>query len=262
MVDADLSGGITPDFFTAVAQGSIPDSISGSRVGTNEVIPSTIFIILSNITSVTRIANLPPAAQQMQVVSSSANDTAAGTGAQQVELTYLTTPATGFQKKTETVTLNGLIPVLTVNTDIYRIDRFKVSRVGATGTSAGNISLQSVGGATTFEQIPALENDHRSAVHWVQKGFKTTVTDLIAGVSTIGGVIFVLIVFEEDSNGNVVGVANQIFEFGQGSFSHRFNTPPVVANLNGLEKGVLIAVKGRASNQAASGSFRFADLPI
>lgn len=259
MVDAELSGGITPSFFTAVAWGGIPDSTAGSRVGTNEVIPSTVFIILSNMTSVTRLSNFPPASQQMQVVSSSANDTAAGTGAQQVEITYLTSPAAGFQKKTEIVTLNGLAPVSTVNTDIYRIDRFKVSRVGATGTSAGNISLQSVGGATTFEQIPALENDYRSAVHWVPKGFKTTITDFIGGATTIGGVIFILIVFEEDASGNVVGVANQIFEFGQGGFSHNFDTPPVVINSNGLEKGVLIAVKGRAANQGASGSFRFID---
>ncbi len=262
MVDADLSGGITPDFFTAVAQGNIPNSTAGSRVGTNEVIPQAAFILLSNVTSVSSPSNFPSAAQQMQVVSSSAIDTAAGIGGQQVEITYLTTPASGFQKKTEIVTLNGTTPVLTTNTDLFRIDRFRVSRVGSQLFPTGNISLQSVGGATTFEQIPALTNVFRTAAHYVPKGFKTTVTDMLMGVSTIGGVIFILEAFEEDASGNVVVVGNEQVEFGQNAVSHQLQTPLVVSNPNGLIKGVVIVVRGRAANQAASGSFRFVDSPI
>lgn len=259
MVDADLSGGITPDFFTAVAQGMVPNHTAGSRVGTNEVIPQAAFILLSNVASVSAVANLPSAAQQMQVVSSSASDTALGTGAQQVEITYLTSAAA---KKTETVTLNGTTPVLTTNTDIFRIDRFRVSRTGTSLFALGDISLQSVGGATTFEKIPILTNVFRSAIHWIPKGFKTTVTDMLLGASTAGGVIFILEVFEEDADGNVVIVGNEQVELGQGALSHHFFTPPVVSNPNGKLMAVAIVVRGRASNQVASGSFRFIDSPI
>lgn len=262
MVDADLSGGVSPDFFTAVAQGSVPDSTAGSRVGTNEVIPQAAFILLSNVTSVSSVVNFPSTAQQMQVVSSSASDSVAGNGAQQVEITYLTTPAAGFQKKTETVTLNGITPVLTTNTDIFRIDRFRVSRAGSSLTALGNVSLQSVGGATTFEQIAALTNVFRTAIHWVPKGFKTTVPNVAFGATTVGGVIFLLEASEEDASGNVVFAANEQVEIGQSALVEELIPPLVVSNPNGLIKGVAIVVRGRASNQAASGSFQFIDQPL
>jgi len=262
VVDAELTGGITPDFFTAVALGMVPNHTAGTRLGTNDVIPQAAFILLSNVTSVTSVGNLPSAAQQMQVVSTSASDTAAGTGAQQVEITYLTTPAAGFQKKTEIVTLNGITPVLTTNTDIFRIDRFRVSRAGLMVTALGNVSLQSVGGAATFEIIPALTNVFRSAIHWVPKGFKTNVPYRSFGVTTTGGVTFILEAFEEDASGNVVVTGNDQFDLGQGVLAGQLIPPLVVSNPNGKMIGVAIVIRGRASNQAASGSFRFVDSPL
>lgn len=262
MSDIDVSGGITPDFFTAVAQGMVPGHTVGTRVGTNEVVPSAIFILLSNLSSISSVASLPSVAQQMQAISSSASDTALGTGAQQVEITYLTTPAAGFQKKTEIVTLNGTTPVLTTNTDIFRIDRFRVNRLGASLFALGNISLQSVGGATTFEQIPVLTNVFRSAIHWVPKGFKTVVTNVAFGSSTAGGVIFIVEGFEEDASGNVVVLGNEEIELSESALAEELIPPLVVSNPNGRAMAVAIVVRGRASNQTASGTFRFIDSPI
>lgn len=76
MVDADLVPG-APDL---IAGTGITGQTAGTRLGRNLVIPSTLYIILSNATSVTFPINVPAAPQQMQVVSSSALDTMGGIG--------------------------------------------------------------------------------------------------------------------------------------------------------------------------------------
>lgn len=90
---------------------------------------------------------------QRSIVSSSANDTAAGTGARQVTITYL--DASGNGPYTETVTLNGTTAVNTTNTNICYIEKMESTSVGSGGINAGIISLKSAtaGGGTTIGTI-------------------------------------------------------------------------------------------------------------
>lgn len=81
----------------------------------------------------------PTAQAQRSLVSSSAADAAAGTGARQVEITYVNNAMTA--QFTEIVTLNGLTPVNTVATNIRFIQRMRVVSVGSGGANAGTISL-------------------------------------------------------------------------------------------------------------------------
>lgn len=104
---------------------------------------------------------------QMQVVSTNANDTAAGTGVQKVHLHYLDT---NYNIQSEQVFLNGLTPVLTVATNILRINGFHAVQIGSGGTSAGNISLQAVGGAVTYGFITAGFDTARQAIYTVPAG--------------------------------------------------------------------------------------------
>lgn len=97
----------------------------------------------------------PTAPIQMQIVSSSASDAAAGTGIRTVTMDYLDT---NYMQQTITVTLNGLTPVLTVPTNILRINYFHAASVGSVGVAVGNISVQSVGGAVTYNIITAGRN--------------------------------------------------------------------------------------------------------
>lgn len=113
---------------------------------------------------------VPPAAPiQMQVVSSSANDTAAGTGARSVRIYYLDT---NYVAHDETVILNGTTPVLTAATNILRVNKMHVKTVGSSGVSAGNISLQAVGGAVTYSYMIAGRNLARQAIYTVPDGFR------------------------------------------------------------------------------------------
>lgn len=117
----------------------------------------------------TPIYVFPAAPMQMQVVSASANDAAAGTGIRSVLITYLDAD---YDVHQETVTLNGTTPVNTVATNILRVNGVRAVSVGSGGMAAGNISLQAVGGATTYSIIPAGRNLARQAIYTVPDGYK------------------------------------------------------------------------------------------
>lgn len=73
------------------------------------------------------------------VVSSSANDTSAGTGARTIRITYF--DQTGAGPFTEDKSLNGTSATNLVSTDHCFIDKIEVLTAGSTGTNAGTISL-------------------------------------------------------------------------------------------------------------------------
>ena len=94
---------------------------------------------------------MPFTAAQVEVVSTSANDTSGGTGIQQVMIDGL--DATGA-RQTETVTLNGVTAVTTTGSWTF-INMVHAESVGSGGQAAGDISIQSVGGGTEYTRIPA-----------------------------------------------------------------------------------------------------------
>lgn len=113
----------------------------------------------------TDIYVFPTVPQQMQLVSTSANDTAAGSGVQQVFLRYLDG---NYIEKEEIVTLNGLTPVLTVATDIIRVNRLRSERLGTvSGYSAGAISLTNTAGTVTYSILPAFANVSRQLIYTI-----------------------------------------------------------------------------------------------
>lgn len=254
----------SPTFFTAASLGNIPGAQTFSILGSSTVIPSSTFILLSNLTSSTRVSNFPVAAQQMQVVSTSANDAAAGTGAQQVEIDYLTDPAspTLFTRFKEIVTLNGITPVNTVSTGISRIEHMRVSRIGGTGVAQGSISLQSVGGATTFELIPAGENINRTCVHFVPNGYMSIVTDILVGTTTAAGVRFSFTDTPQDTVGNIVRNGLEEISLSESGIAKSLNTPFFMSNPNNKRLSFAVTVRGQAANQQGSGSFLAIDIPL
>lgn len=94
----------------------------------------------------------PAAAQQMEVVSSNANDTAAGTGVRKVMIHYLDT---SFITHEEEITLNGVTPVATTVINIYRVNCFHASAVGSGGVAAGNIDVRNLADTPVYSRILA-----------------------------------------------------------------------------------------------------------
>lgn len=109
----------------------------------------------------------PAAAQQMQIVSTSANDTAAGTGVRTIIMDYLDG---SYNPQQAIITLNGTTPVTTVATNILRINGFHATSVGSGGFAAGNISLTNIGATITYAYIETGFNSARQAIFTIPAG--------------------------------------------------------------------------------------------
>ena len=162
--------------------------LGGATTGTLNVMRSTAY-------------NEPAAAAQRSISSASAADTAAGTGAHTVEITYY--DGTGAGPFTETVTLNGTTFVATVATDIRFIEKMEVKTAGSGGVNAGVITLfvNNTGGGGTVGTIGVGNvvtsvGDNRTlwAHHYVATGqtahFSVLVAGVISGGSATNGQLF------------------------------------------------------------------------
>jgi hypothetical protein len=108
---------------------------------------------------------------QRSLVSSDANDAAAGTGARKVRVTYY--PATlASGPLTEDVILDGTTPVDMAATNVCFIERLDVIEVGSQGGNVGTISLKAAtaGGGVTVGTIAAGDNETNWCHHYVPTG--------------------------------------------------------------------------------------------
>lgn len=169
----------------ATDQSSIPVNVistpapspeaSGFEVGQIQT-AATTEVILRKATYTEQTTNA-----QRSLVSSSANDAAAGTGVRTVRITYYTASGTGpFQ---ETITLNGTTAVNTVATNICYIDKMDAITAGSGGAAAGNITVRSVtgGGGVAIKQISTGDLQSFDAVHYVATGQTLYITGLSTG---------------------------------------------------------------------------------
>lgn len=101
---------------------------------------------------------------QMQLVSSSVDDISPNSGVHSVLIHYL--DANGLEQYEE-VALNGTTPVATLATNIRWVQYIHSNTVGTTGAAIGDISIQSVGGATTYNVISAGGNMSLSSARMV-----------------------------------------------------------------------------------------------
>ena len=112
----------------------------------------------------------PASNAQRSISSANAADTAAGTGARQVLITYYDVNYTG--PYTEIVTLNGTTAVSTVNTNICFIEKMQVVTVGSGGANAGIITLyvNAAGGGGAIGTMAVGDNNTWWAHHYVPVG--------------------------------------------------------------------------------------------
>lgn len=233
-----------------------------SKIGFNSSLPTANFSFLSNTT----VSN--PIGQQAQVQSSSANDTLAGVGIQKVLITYFNT---NWVLKTEVVNMNGILPVLTVATDILRIEDFETFQVGTEQFAAGNITLTNIGATSTFAQIDLGQTRFMIALHFVAPGKTATMTDLTVNVPTSSGVFFLIIITKDNtpSGGNTILFPENGFTVASNSLviplSYnilRSGTFPIVCDARnsivGLQMGIL--TRGLAASQIAMASFHYLEV--
>jgi len=118
------------------------------------------------------------------VVSSSANDTSAGTGARTIKIFYV--DATGATAGTETATLNGTTPVNLVTTTKCFIEKIQVLTVGSVGSNVGTITLfTGAAGAGTAVAIIAVGDELTNlGHHYVVTGKTCYITDMTGNTNS------------------------------------------------------------------------------
>lgn len=123
-----------------------------------------------------QFVNTPSVGQTLYLVSTSASDTAAGTGARTVRITYL--DGSGNQQTT-TQTTNGTTPV-NIGTGYTYIQWIENATVGSNNASVGDVAITSTNGAatvaTTFEIIKASGNKSLSGRYMVPTGYSAYLT--------------------------------------------------------------------------------------
>jgi hypothetical protein len=198
-------------FFTAVGLGLIPGCVRVTALGHNPNIASQ-----GGAADVWEGGGNYPflaAASKLEVLSASANDTAAGTGARTVLVSGLDV---NYNPVSETVTLAGVTPVATVNS-YFRVNTFTTVSSGSGEVNAGDLTLRVVGAGSTQSIARAGYGFGRSAVYTVQSGFTLFVAAMVFSESTTFGTKFGVV--QRSNTGNRrIGLEFQIL--GSAPYRH------------------------------------------
>ena len=235
-----------------VSSGKI--ALGGSTANTLQVMRATAYVE-------------PAAAAQRSISSANANDTAAGTGARTVAITYYDN--TGVGPLVETVTLNGTTAVNTVATNIRFIERMQVLTVGSTGANVGIITLftATAGGGSAIGTIGtgnilvgAGDRETLWAHHYVATGYKAelavVISGIISGGSGTNGVFFLRGVKPLVTDASELFIGDQIISIG--TFERSFDYHPTVV---GFTRVTLYVIPG-TNNATATGAFDWSEVPV
>ncbi len=155
---------MTEDFIVAVARGKVPGVSRFYKIGKNADIDTAAS---EDVISQGGTWAAPTTAEKVNIVSTSANDTANGTGLRTLTITGLSDT---YAEVSETMTLNGTSNVLSVNkySIVYRMIG---NTAGSTGANVGTITCTSTAANSSVQQqMQPTENQSQSIVYQVPLG--------------------------------------------------------------------------------------------
>ena len=160
----------------AVAQGKIsgaqPLAVAGKRVAAGAETNTLVWADGS--------IYFPAVGVQPTIVSTSANDAAAGTGIRTVHVHYLDN---SLNEQVEVVTMNGVTPVTLAATNVRFVQYIHAETAGSGGVAAGTITCAN--GANTFNIISTSALTSQSSIRVVPAG-KVIYVHALAGGSSSG----------------------------------------------------------------------------
>lgn len=171
----------------------------------------------------------PASGAQRSIVSTSANDSSAGTGARTVRITYFTSGMVG--PLTENKTMNGTAAVNTTATNIWYIESIEVLTAGSLNANAGTINLKETtgGGGATIGSV-GIGNvfvgvgDNRTlwAHHYTPTGAVSNFTGLACGATASSA--FHIKSIDPTGSANVEAIVTGIIQTSS-HFLRTFGTP-------------------------------------
>lgn len=173
---------ITSDYLLEVSRGNVPNASGVIKFG--KVPAFTGSSEINYFGALTYLAN----ETNIEVLSSSENDTDQGDGAWEVTIELLDDD---FVSSLVNVTLNGTTPV-TLDTNgstlsARRINRAFCGRVGSTGVNAGNITIRVASAGSTQAYIPVGYGQTAQSAYTVPSGYIANyVGGLISAIKPTG----------------------------------------------------------------------------
>lgn len=181
-----------PEYLSALSMGMVPGARAVQIQGINPDIDTATLP-----ESTVPFGGLYPfqaAAQALQAVSTSADDSAAGLGVRTILVQGL---GNAHEELNEVVTMNGLTPVALVN-QYRRINGVTSLTVGAgtTGTNVGTITIQTTIGAIPQAQIPIGYGRNQCCIYTVPAGYNLWVIDGFASLLDVSNSAALAITFQ------------------------------------------------------------------
>jgi len=164
-------------FLYDVARGSIPEREPWISIGYNPNIGTTE----EDLWDTGGVYAWPAAEQQMVVVSTSAADDGnpPGLGARTVTIYYLDD---AYAEHSVTLTMDGLTPVNTGVTDIFRVNSFRTITAGTTAGAVGTITLKNIAGTITYGSIAIGYTRDRNTCYTVPAAKKLYIASVMFSV--------------------------------------------------------------------------------
>lgn len=227
----------------ALSAGNITNQIAINKFGIN----SDIDIGSEDIWGTGGTFVQPTSAGTVAIVSSSAADTSAGTGARTLTVNGLNG---SYVDTTETVTLNGTTPVNTVNS-YFIIHRMIVATAGSGDTNAGTITTTSNGGGTpVMASIQIGEGQTQFCIYQIPSGYTGYLKKYQGGITT--GTALDLKLYAKPFGGVFNLKGNLPLQSGGSSFDVREYSTPLKFSAKTIVK---LRGTATANNTACSGSF-------
>lgn len=184
-VSANALRVISQDYLQSIAEGDIANHTPFEKLGYNDDVGATEEDVWTQGGTYPFMAS----ASALEVVSSNANDTLAGTGVQKVRVNYLDAD---YSAASEILSLNGTTPVPLTDTTILRVNSLRATQVGTGAVAAGNITCRLVGGAATvYRAIVQGFTRGRGLVYTVPLGKTLYITSVAvsSGYTTSGKLV-------------------------------------------------------------------------
>lgn len=166
------------DWATYVGFGLVPGYERWSMWGNNpDIDTGTLPEVVSPLGGTTpAFVNGPTS---MEIVSSSADDAAAGTGARTVILEVLDV---NYVRSFPTITLNGLTPV-PLPAQVTAVNTLSVKTVGSGGANAGTLLIRDAGAGTSRMLVAIGRNISQSAARVIPAGYTAQLRTHFASIN-------------------------------------------------------------------------------